>query len=125
VAESEQALAEAEPAVAKAESAAAEAKPADSMTQWASLSEEAVTAEPKQQDELQLASAQHVITENCESESAAADPAAADHVVSNDIDKADPAREATVQKQNQEDGTAGILALSEGSLCLQTSPQLK
>ena len=127
VAEAEPTVAHAEPAVAEAEPAVAEAETTDSMPEWASLSEEAITAELKQHDELQLASAEHVIADHCETESPASDTAAAtDDVIHDDIDKADLAPDATLLEQDpQVHGTAGIHALSEGTLHLWTSAQLQ
>jgi len=127
VAEAEPTVAHAEPAVAEAEPAVAEAETTDSMPEWASLSEEAITAELKQPDELQLASAEHVIADHCETESPASDTAAAaDDVIHDDIGKADLAPDATLLEQDPRvDGTAGIQASTEGTIHLQTSTQLQ
>jgi len=126
-AEAEPAVAETQPAVAEAEPAVAEAETTDSMPEWASLSEEAITAELKQPDELQLASAEHVIADHCETESPASDTAAAaDDVIHDDIGKADLAPDATLLEQDPRvDGTAGIQASTEGTIHLQTSTQLQ
>ncbi|DBA71613.1 TPA: hypothetical protein ACH3X2_001077 [Trebouxia sp. C0005] len=115
VAKAEPAMADAEPTVADAEPAAAEAESTDSMPEWASLSEEAITAESKQHDQFQSASAEHVTAEQCEAKSPASDTAAADHVIHDDTDTADLAQEALVLKQDpQVDGTAGIHAFTDG-----------
>lgn len=122
VAKAEPAMADAEPTVADAEPAAAEAESTDSMPEWASLSEEAITAESKQHDQFQSASAEHVTAEQCEAKSPASDTAAADHVIHDDTDTADLAQEALVLKQDpQVDGTAGIHAFTDGTVHLQRS----
>ena len=126
VAEAEPTVAEAEPAVAKAEPAVAEAESTDSMPEWASLSEEAITAGCKQLDEFQPAAAEHVIANLCETESPASDTAAAHHVIHDDTDTTDLAQKALVLEQDpQVYGTAGIHALSEGTIHLWTSVQLQ
>ncbi len=124
VAEAEPTVAEAEPAVAQAEPAVAQAKSTDSMPEWASLSEEAITVERKQHDKFQPASAEHVIADRSETESPASDTAAADHVIHDDTETTDLPPEATLLEQDlQVDGIAGIHALSEGTIQLQTSLQ--
>ncbi len=123
VAEAEPTVADAEPAVAQAEPAVAKAESTDSMPEWGSLSEEAITADHKQPHQFQPASAEHVASDHCETESQASDTAAADHVIHEDTDTADLATEALVLKQDpQVDGTAGIRAISEGAIHLWTSP---
>ena len=123
VAETEPAVAKAEPAVAKAEPAVAEAESTDSMPEWASLSEEAITAGCKQLDQFQPAAAERVIANLCETESPASDTAAAHH---DDTDTTDLAQKALVLEQDpQVYGTAGIHALSEGTIHLWTSVQLQ
>jgi len=125
-AEAEPAVAETQPAVAEAEPAVAEAESTDSVPEWASLSEEAITADHNQHDQFQLAAAEHVIADHCETESPASDTAAADHVIHDDTDTADLALEASLLEQDsQVDGTAGIHALSEGTIHLWTSAQFQ
>ena len=129
LAETEPAVAEAEPTVARAEPAVAEAEPAvakaestDSMPEWASMSEEAITADCKQHDNCQPASAEHVIADHCETDSPASDTAAADHVIHDDTDTADLAPKALVLEQDLlVDSTAGIQASTEGTIHLQRS----
>ncbi|KAL0022243.1 hypothetical protein WJX77_009787 [Trebouxia sp. C0004] len=114
VVEAEPAVADAEPAVTEAEPAVAEARSTDSMPEWASLSKE-ITAERKQHGHLEPASAEHVITDQCETESPASDTAAAGHVIHDDTDTPDLVPEAPVLEQDpQVDGTAGIHTFSEG-----------
>ena len=126
VAEAEPTVAETEPAVAKAEPAVTKAESTDSMPEWASLSEEAITAGCKQLDQFQPAAAEHVIADLCETESPASDTAAAHHVIHDDTDTTNLAQKALVLEQDpQVYGTAGIHALSEGTIHLWTSVQLQ
>ncbi len=121
VAVAEPAVAEADPAVAQAEPAVAKGDPTDSMPEWASVSEEAISADRKQHDELQPPAAEHVIAEQCEAESPASDTAAADNVI-HDTDTTDLMPEATLLEQDSEvDGVAGIHAHSEGKIHMWTS----
>lgn len=121
VAEAEPAVARADPAVAQAEPAVAKGDPTDSMPEWASVSEEAISADRKQHDELQPPAAEHVIAEQCEAESPASDTAAADNVI-HDTDTTDLMPEATLLEQDSEvDGVAGIHAHSEGKIHMWTS----